>query len=169
MPPPGITTRSVPASSPIVMPLGTDYAVEQRYPSSYSARESDHGNAIYAHGDAAAPGVPTVLTPAAAIYAIPACRVHMPDIADESRTPLGTARGVSEEIRGDLGEFSAIGEPSAMPDHHDLVAPPPPATRPPATLRAPLMPPSQHPSVPSPFPSHHLTCVPSPSHCLSCA
>jgi len=58
----------------------------------------------------------------------------MPDIVDESHTPLGTAQGISEEIRGDLGEFLAIGEPSATPNHHNLVLPPPPAACTPATL-----------------------------------
>jgi len=45
-PPPCNSTRSEPASYPIVIPLRKNHAIEQRYLSSHSAYDSDHRNAV---------------------------------------------------------------------------------------------------------------------------
>src|SRR5882762_2920057 len=55
VPPPGITTRSAPASRPIVTPRRGNYVVDQSYQSSHSACESDHREATFQPYSAAVP------------------------------------------------------------------------------------------------------------------
>jgi len=124
-----IMARSASALCPIVTPRCTNYAVDRSCPSSHSARKSDHEGATYEHDDAAVPRVPVAPSPTirAAVYAIPAHHGHSPDVVTESRGPLATAQGVSEEIRGNFGRLSAVGEPSALRNPFHVVSSTPPA------------------------------------------
>ena len=121
--PPRISTHSAPALRPIVPSPRTNYAIDRSCPSSHIARESDHGDATYEHDDTAVPRVPVTpcLTAHAAVYAIPVCRERSPDVVFEPRTSLAAVRSVSEEIRGVLGELSAVGEHSATCNYPDFV------------------------------------------------
>ena len=100
VPPPRVTSRSTLASSPIVIPHGTNYAVDRSYPSIHRAHKSGHEGTTFEPYGAVAPRAPAASSPTAraAAYAIPAHRGRTPDVVAESPAPRAAVRSVSKEI-----------------------------------------------------------------------